>query len=192
MTVRVRVVTKVASVGILGPLGQARHLTARLSQSQLPHFSSLFESLFGLRSKSIFMDHISGKFGRELVQDYAKQLHTFRALRIPELAQDFFISLEAMSEKWRRFILLTCCFPFETFKLADLDHESFLVMYSEFQQRQELCRQCIDSEFTGAILRYIVRSTDETDVDGIPVKEKFPTSNKCFRTSCALHQYPQM
>ena len=119
------------------------------------------------------MDYVSGKFGRDLVQDYIENLVRFPQLRIPELALEFFkLSLEAFSEKWRRFVFVVSSFPFETFKLVDLDHEPFLQKYSELQGRVNKCATCIDSEFTGTLLRYIVSCQDEVDPVGVAVREK--------------------
>lgn len=119
------------------------------------------------------MDYVSGNFGWELVKDYILGLTNFPYLKIPDLALDFFqLSLGAMSEKWRRFTFSTQSYPCETFKLAGVDHDKFVSMYSDLKQRRKESPCCIDPEFTGILLEYIVSFENDIDTDGLPVREK--------------------
>ena len=65
---------------------------------------------------------------------------------------------------------MTC--PYKTFELIGLDHDSFLRQYSSLQQQAQVCKQCIDAEFTTPILQYIKCCKDEIDHDGVPVRDK--------------------
>ena len=126
------------------------------------------------RSKSFFMDYVTGKFGDGLVQEYMRNLHIFPLHGIPDLSKPFFhLSLQAASEDWRRFVFSMEKFPHDTFRLVDLDRQNFLRVYDDLRRRAEKCPHCVDLEFTWPILQYIQvpYGTNAEDLDAATAKK---------------------
>lgn len=115
-----------------------------------------------LRSRSIFLDFVLGKFGHDLIDDYLKTLNDFKKLTIPSVAQVFFtLGLQAMAENFRRFVHPTQAFPYMVFRLLDTDHDGFVAMCKQFKAKQQSCHCCVDIDFTSCLLEFIDVTTPD-------------------------------
>lgn len=114
-----------------------------------------------VRSREIFRDFVSGKFGTELISDYIVVLGNFPLLRIPSVASTTFsLALQAITDSWRRFSLPMESYPFILFNLCGMEHKEFLEEYFRTQKHAQACKTCCDLEFSHPILHFIAPGSD--------------------------------
>ena len=114
-----------------------------------------------VRSREIFRDFVSGKFGTELISDYIVVLGNFPHLRIPSVASTTFsLALQAITDSWRRFSLPMESYPFILFNLCGVEHKEFLEEYFRTQKHAQACKTCCDLEFSHPILHFIAPGSD--------------------------------
>lgn len=114
-----------------------------------------------VRSREIFRDFVSGKFGAELISDYIVVLGNFPLLRIPSVASTTFsLALQAITDSWRRFSLPMESYPFILFNLCGMEHKEFLEEYFRTQKHAQACKTCCDLEFSHPILHFIAPGSD--------------------------------
>lgn len=110
-----------------------------------------------MRSRSIFLGFTSGEFGRQLVSEYVGCLRHFPDLAAPNISSEYFnISLLAITECWKRFVLPTESFPWTLFTLLDRSTDAeFLRACGDLQSQLTACPKCVDVEFSTPILRFL-------------------------------------
>ncbi|CAK9085767.1 Uncharacterized protein SCF082_LOCUS40615 [Durusdinium trenchii] len=132
------------------------------------------------RSSEVFLTCVSGQMGEEMVAAYVKLLVEFPVLGEPQFAESYFeLVLQSAGDAWRRFSLEQDRFPNKMFKLANLDHQSFLEKYRAYQYIERCCCECVDLEFSSILLAYITEQDDD-----LQVQEKVTQIQAFLRSLC--------
>ena len=64
-----------------------------------------------------------------------------------------FSSTQAMADVWKRFSMQSIAFPFAIFSLLETSVEEFQMKWVQLASTKSFCEQCLDVEFTSALLR---------------------------------------
>ncbi|CAK9052150.1 unnamed protein product [Durusdinium trenchii] len=132
------------------------------------------------QSSEVFLTCVSGQMGEEMVAAYVKLLVEFPVLGEPQFAESYFeLVLQSAGDAWRRFSLEQDRFPNKMFKLANLDHQSFLEKYRAYQYIERCCCECVDLEFSSILLAYITEQDDD-----LQVQEKVTQIQAFLRSLC--------
>ena len=108
-------------------------------------------------------------------------LRNFIQLRIPSVAREFFVmAIGGVAENWRRFVLPAQSFPYLLFNLLGCDLDGFIAKCKEFKAAQLRCPQCIDCEFTAAILDFIRLDTTESASYSMQIVQQFLEDVACL------------
>ena len=110
--------------------------------------------------KNLFMSWCSGEFGRNIMQDFLKNLSSYdlaaycRACRDPSMPRVFFqLTVFSLSDTWRRFCLPQQSCPWQIFLLEACSQADFFAKWDEFVTLWERCSDCMDAGFTVPLLQ---------------------------------------
>lgn len=67
----------------------------------------------------------------------------------------FKLGVEAMANRWKRFVYATQGFPWCMFDLLDKSMDEFIAQYNQFREQLSQCECCVDVEFSRVLLETI-------------------------------------
>lgn len=155
-----------------------------------------------LRSADLFKKWVSGQIGEDMVSEFVGKLRHFADFQLAttSMCKDFFILvLIQMGEAWRRFTHKHDSFPYVWWQLCDLETHELCSRILDLQARAGKCSECVDVEFSGALLDMLPSPFDVHDPDhqsrAVQVQRFLHDCSKYIPISTdqveALHGYSQ-
>ena len=115
-----------------------------------------------------------GDFGKQLVQNYVRKLTDLPSGPLgPELRTEYFIlCLLQIGESWRRFTHRHQGFPYQLWRLCDMEARDLCQQFGKFQEQAVLCPKCVDCEFTRILLSQVPYPIDPENPDHLQRLQK--------------------
>ena len=152
--------------GLLNQLFKRSSLISRMTL--MGDNDASFENM-AAKSKTLFLDMMSGRVGWRIVDSYSKLLNVEfhealvagRLKNTPSCLQTIFsMVLICMTDSWRRFVLDHQSFPHILFQLVDTDLATFKELWKGLQSQFANCPGCVDDCFSKVILSHFPADLD--------------------------------
>lgn len=149
----------------------------------------------GRESKEKFLQVIQGDLGKELLRSYigvlSNSLKEATAMGLQgtqeQLNLIFQMICVSLTDLQRRLVQEFMQPPYTLLALADADFPSFVSGWQQLQQRHKKCKQCVDVEFTAALLNaYRTRMSSELTPEQAPEVEEVQALLRAICTWCPL------
>ena len=149
----------------------------------------------GRESKEKFLQVIQGDLGKELLRSYigvlSNSLKEATAMGLQgtqeQLNLIFQMICVSLTDLQRRLVQEFMQPPYTLLALADADFPSFVSGWQQLQQRHKKCKQCVDVEFTSALLNaYPTRMSSELTPEQAPEVEEVQALLRAICTWCPL------
>ena len=113
------------------------------------------------QSKDKFLEVVSGKLGRKIMQYYLAFLENGLEEAVDmglqndpkTLSKIFSLALICISDVFRRFVLEFTLPPWSLFQFVDFCMPEFLTSWADLEGKFQKCRFCVDSQMTATLLR---------------------------------------
>lgn len=136
------------------------------------------------RSAAFFKTFVSGEYGQTLVSHYVAKLQAFSTERLSteSVLNDYFVMfLLEVGEHWRRLTYKHSGFPFLWWQLCGLQGPELCAKIAEFQATASRCPLCVDTEFSGPLLRFLPFPIDPEN----PLHHEKAVRVQQFLTDCS-------
>lgn len=112
------------------------------------------------KSRHLFLDVVSGKFGWGCIDEYmqliSSGLEPLALMGVEDRKHFktlFIMSIQLISDVWRRFVHEHCGWQFKVFEMVGTDLCTFVKLWDNFVTAHETCPKCFDPCFSARLLK---------------------------------------